>query len=178
MAFDYKLIDSAVVELQTLLEALPIIGKAYGVSEIQYVRKDKNDYTYPAIRVNDHDYINLFPDHNLGNYTFFTVRDTIQVQKDYKAAINLDFKTSLTCVIHMDKAYGVDADERTIYNPIDDILSVLSNYKLLRVESIEKDPKNVFNGYSTREIDVKYYMHPYSVFKFNFNMRVNTLSNC
>jgi len=179
---DPKLLDVEFTALSTALEAITWLDKAYGKVSKQYIYKEKidtrgvnnqffsyKDLAYPAVRVNNKDYINLFPNEKLGNYSFFHVFGQQKIDEqpprfrhtvDFSIIFFWDYRTAY----NDDNGYSIE-------NIKSDVLEALKIHPSVRVTSWEEDPVSVYRGFDARETEVKHYMYPYGILRLNATLR-------
>jgi hypothetical protein len=68
-------IDAAIGQVQTILKSkLSWLDYSFGRAQKLVTKKDNKDYFYPGVHYGYGDYVNVFPDNELGNYVHYFVR--------------------------------------------------------------------------------------------------------
>lgn len=170
-------IDIAFEELQTALMAgLSWLTIAYGKAQ-KYVRDDGagRPVYYPAVYAGKKDYLGVFPDEHLGNYSFFDVQDgeTVEYYKGGRAKVGLVFFFDFA------EVYPLDWESRSIENVKNDVYTVIDDaslkYSRHQILAYYEQTENIFKGYTHREIDNLFRMRPFGMFRvemdFNFYIK-------
>jgi len=178
---DPQLWDFALSPFQIALEgSLSWINKAYGKAERRVRSRDGATVIYPAVYANSKDYLKVFPDSHLGDFTFFNVQDGWQVQTLSRRFRVLNALVSLIGWYDFRHVYPADWEERTNQHVIFDVLEAIRYTTIVGgswevVQVFEQGP-NIYEGFSASEIDNQYLMRPYGGFRMDINLSFD--ENC
>lgn len=165
------LIDRAISYIQdTLIRKIGWLDHAFGVSQRLVTKREHKDYYYPGVYIGKNEYINVLPGQGLGNRAFFSVDDPHVIDFNphmyniIKSPVSLIFWYDLSDIYRDEKVRNTEEVKSKI-------LRVLTNmtmpngtrFELLR---IYEQAESIFRGYSLREIDTQYLMHPYAGIRF------------
>lgn len=171
-----ELLDRVIQEVQKGLEAgLPWLDKAFGrVQRLLRPVKGKN-YYIPAIYVDKNDYIEVLPSDRIGNFSFFSISDPQEVRWEPNARGSIKATYSLIVWFDLRKISG--ADNRNTEMVKADILKVLNGLHMtcgrIDVQQIFERAENIYKGFSIKEVDSQFLMHPYAGFRFRGTININ-----
>lgn len=180
-------IDKVIVQLQDILKAnLPWLNYSFGrAQKMSTVRNDK-PYTYPAIHIGKGEYVNVFPDDTLGNFSFFIVEDPQNVLTEVQHAQNkLTVRYSIVVWVDLNSIFGM-ATDRNSEALKEQVLSVLTkqtflNYGRITIDKIFEQAESIFRdynirtlnrGYDTKELQSQFLMQPYYGFRLEGDMTI------
>lgn len=180
---DPKLIDLALTEIQEgLIAKLTWLNYAFGKSVSRKHIKGKMMFVRPEVYVGDIEYLGMFPDSHLGNYSFFSVKDGENI--DSSGNFSYKFSTEVGLIFWFDyrKIYPVDWKQRTIDNVKFDIITAMKSFRLRNseitfIKTWEK-ADNIYREYSDKEIDLQFLMRPYGGIRIDFDLNFNEIANC
>ena len=75
MATVYYLADKLVEEIKAKIRCMEYFNECYGKVQILTTKKDGKEFVYPAIYIDNKNYLSMFPDNTLGNYAFVIVKE-------------------------------------------------------------------------------------------------------
>lgn len=172
------MLDRVIAEIQNgLVAGLPWLDVAFGRAQrITRMLEGKkiitpNVYCGGWANHGENDYIEVSPDSNIGNFSFFDINDPHEISAGPWAQ---DIKTPFGLVIWFDlrRVYGTYDNRNTeqLKAAVLRILSgrtgfALSDGKII-VNQIYERAENIYRGYTLSEIDNQYLMHPYGGFRF------------
>ena len=174
-----KLWDWAIAELQTELEAnISWLTVAFGKASRKVRSKDGRDIRYPAVFTSGGDYLSMFPDGHIGNYSWIDVRDYQEfTSEDRRQEQYLSSEIGLVFWLDLQSAYPADYTLRTIEHAKNDVIVALQNIKLTRsvlsVDRVAEWAENIYRGYTYNEIESQFLMFPYTGFRFEGEMTMN-----
>jgi len=163
-----KLIDLALLDIQTNLLTLSWLTNAYGRSK----KLVSGKVIYPAVYKGSGEYKSLFPDKN-SSYSFFTIDDPQDY--DWRPNVKGLLTVKLSLIFWFDISKIEALDERNTEYLKDEILTLLNKgYKhgSLELTKVYEDADNIFKGYSIKEINSQYMMYPYAGFRFEGTLKV------
>lgn len=170
-------IDKVITQVQDILKAkLSWLDYSFGQSQRLVTTKDKKEYFYPGIHLGDGKYINVLPDQELGNYSFFITEDPQTVDFKPHTSNSVKLKYSIVFWVNLDKIFNDDEDRNTESLKAQ-ILKVLTKemflaYGRIDVKQIFEKAENIYKGYSLREVNSQFLMQPYAGFRFEGEMLI------
>lgn len=140
-----------------------INGKRYYTPNV-YVGSD--DYR------GENDYLDVSPDANIGNFSFFWIDDPQDVEWIPKAQSGMKYPFSLIVWFDLRKVYPGQLDNRNTEALKNEILTVLNGGFWLKegtitVNKIYELAENVYRGFTLDEVDNQFLMHPFGGFRFD-----------
>lgn len=180
---DPKLIDVALAEIQEeLTSSLDWLDVAHGKAVLRKYMQDKNVKIRPEVYVGGTEYLAVFPDSHLGNFSFFSVQDGEQINSHSFG--NLRFSTEVGLIFWFDyrTVYPADWRSKTIDNVKFDIITAIKTFRLRRskIELLRNWElgDNIYKEYSDREIESQFLMRPFGSIRFDIKMTYNEIDNC
>jgi len=168
-------IDKVVVQIQTVLKAkLPWLNYSFGRAQKMVTLKNNQNYFYPGVHIGRGTYINVFPDQELGNYSFLIVEDPQSVDFRPNTQNNVRVKYSIIFWFNLNKIFPGVQDRNTEALK-EQIVGVITRELRLHTGRIDlrqifEQPENIYKGYSLKEIDSQYMMQPYGGMRFEGEM--------
>ena len=172
------MLDRVIAEIQNgLVAGLPWLDVAFGRAQrITRMLEGKkiitpNVYCGGWANLGENDYIEVSPDSNIGNFSFFDINDPHEISAGPWAQ---DIKTPFGLVIWFDlrRVYGT-YDNRNTEQLKAAVLRILSGRTgfalsdgMIIVNLIYERAVIIYRGYTLSEIDNQYLMHPYGGFRF------------
>ena len=173
-----QLLDALFADIQRgLVAKFGWLDKAFGRAErlVRYSAQKKKIYT-PNVFAGGNEYIDVTPDANIGNFSFFWVDDPQNV--DAERNVNISINTGFSLIVWVDirKVYN-DRKERNKELLKREILDALNGgiwIKDGRVEitKVWELAENVYRGFTLDEIDNQFMMQPYCGFRFEGKLRI------
>ena len=120
----------------------------------------------------ENDYIEVSPDSQIGNFSFFEIEDPQKIDAGPWAR---SFNTPFSLIVWFDltRVYGEASNRNTEYLKAQ-ILHLLNgrygwhlDKGRITVNRIYERAENIYRGYSLSEIDNQFLMHPYGGFRFD-----------
>lgn len=169
--------DRAVASLKArLLSKLSWLNNAHGRAQRLTKIVDGKQFEYPAIYKNDGTYLSVNPDSLQGNFSFVLTDDP----QEYLGAPNsigrVKIPTSIVFWFNLAKIYP-DPSDRNIEALKLEIIRLLNDGGIIdggafRLLKIFEQPENIYKGFSLREVDTQYLMHPFAGFRFEGELTV------
>lgn len=168
-------IDRLIVQVQDVLKNnLSWLDHSFGQSQRLVKVVDGKDFFYPAVHIRSGNYVSVFPDQGLGNFSFFVVDDPQSVDFRAHAVNNVRLQYSIIFWLNLDKIYGaqVDRNKEAIKAEILKVLTrkVFLTFGRIDVRKIYESTENIFGRYSIKEVDSQYLMQPFCGFRFEGDM--------
>jgi hypothetical protein len=168
-------IDKVVVQIQDGLKAkLPWLNYSFGRAQKLVTTKEGKNYFYPAVHIGKGTYINVLPDQELGNYSFFTIDDPQEIDFNAHAFNNIKSKFALVFWFNLNKIFpGVqDRNTEAIKAQIIELLTrgIHLTEGRINIRQIFEQPENIYKGYSLKEVDSQYMMQPFAGLRFEGEM--------
>lgn len=174
-----KLWDYALAEFQTKLEAnLSWLTTAYGRG-YEHMKRDKNNrqYTFPAVWANNKEYVSMFPDEHLGNYSWFDLSPVQELADSRYEYQRLFANMGIVFWLDLRTAYPIDYTQRTIEHAKSDVMTALRSIFLTRssftISRIAETAPNIYRGYTHREVGRQFLMFPYAGFRIEGDIKIN-----
>lgn len=175
------LLDTVIGEVQDhLLNQLPWLDHAFG--RVQRITKlqDGRGFTFPGVHIQDNEYINVLPDEAYGNFCFFDLQDPYEVRANTRRLAGVSAEFALVFWLNLDNVLGDTPDRNTEAVKIE-ILKALTETLhtktgTVRVMQVYSHMPDVYRGFSVKEVDSQFLMHPYTGFRFVGDMK--NLTGC
>lgn len=175
-----RLFDEAVGYLQQALQGDEVFSRyldnIFGIAERTVKQIDGRNYFSPSWFINGFDYINLLPDDTLGNYVFFTLDEPQEIEHEqglqnrYTCGFNIILWAKFDSI---SDEYG-DRNREAVKS---DFLRVIEGAWMrrgyFRIDSIYERAENVFQGFTTDEVDNQYMMQPYYGYRFHGEITIS-----
>lgn len=180
------LVDAFIAELQQILVAnLPWLDVAFGRSQRLVKRMNGKTIITPDVYCGgwnghgENDYIEVSPDSQIGNFSFFEISDPETVNWEYRQQMDITTPFSLIFWFDTRRVFG-EENNRNLSILKNDILTLLNGRSGIRFQSgghliintIYERAENIYRGYSLSEIDNQFLMHPYAGFRFEGIIRM------
>lgn len=167
-----QMFDKVVLPIQrALASAFPWLDHAIGICEYLTSTKEKKRYNYAALYMGNGQYEQIMPCEELGNFSFFYLRDpqtfgakdTALVKSPYSLVIWYNLMEVLP-----------EGDERNREQIKGQIMGVLNNLHLagFEVTRIYEKPDNVFSDFSYDHANNQFLMHPFTGLRIDGYMTV------
>lgn len=177
-----RLFDEAVGYLQQALQGDALFSQyldnIFGIAERTVKKIDGRNYFSPSWFVNGYDYINLLPDDKLGNYVFFTLDEPQEIEHEqglqnrYTCGFNIILWAKFDSI---SDEYG-DRNREAVKS---DFLRVIEGAWMRRgyfhIDRIYERAENVFQGFTTDEVDNQYMMQPYYGYRFHGEITISDI---
>lgn len=166
-----KLFDALFARMQeTLHNELPWLDYAFGKAErLVKMIGGRRHYT-PNIYVGGNEYREITPDSNVGNYSFFVLREPQDINQQGRG-LNGKIKAPFSLIFWFDMRTIEDDDVRGVEDVKQQILHVLQRTYLrngrFHVSKIYERAENIFREYTLDETDNQYLMHPFAGLRFD-----------
>lgn len=172
------MLDRVLGEIQQGLVALPWLDVAFGRAQRLVKALEGRRHITPNVFCggwNGHgpnDYLEVSPDAEIGNFSFFAIDDPQVVQPGLGQR---EFRTPFGLIVWFDlrRVYGEASNRNTeqLKAQVLDVLSGRSGFALteghIEVSRIYEQAQNIYRGYSLDEIDNQFLMHPYGGFRID-----------
>ena len=177
-----RLFDEAVGYLQQALQGDAMFSQyldnIFGIAERTVKQINGRNYFSPSWFVNGYDYINLLPDDKLGNYVFFTLDEPQEIEHEqglqnrYTCGFNIILWAKFDSI---SDEYG-DRNREAVKS---DFLRVIEGAWMRRgyfhIDRIYERAENVFQGFTTDEVDNQYMMQPYYGYRFHGEITISDI---
>lgn len=176
------MLDRVIADIQRgLVENIPWLDAAFGRS--QRLTKKMNGKTIVTPNVycggwrghGENDYIEVSPDSQIGNFSFFEISDPQTISagpwaREIKAPFALIVWFDLTRVYGNDTDPAINRNTELLKAQILRVLNGRAGWHLpsgrIVLDKIYERAENIYRGYSLSEIDNQFLMHPYAGFRF------------
>ena len=174
-----KLFDEAVGYLQQSLQNdgffTEFLGNIFGIAERNVKQIDGVKYFTPNWYIGGGEYVGLLPDEYLGNYVFFTLDEPQEIaheqglQNRYTCGFNIILWAKFDSISDRD---GDRNRERIKADFLDCIEHAWMKRGAFSIDRIYEHAENVFQGYTTDEVDNQYMMQPYFGYRFHGELMI------
>lgn len=159
------MLDAVLLEISIKLRAnVPWLDNSYTAAQKLQKTEEKKKIIFPAVFTGGEEYLNLYPDSHLGNYSFFNMQDPEDIEFYARNVNKVTANFDLIIWFDLKKAYPTDTG-RNIEHIKSDILKAFRSMVLTRgsvqLEQIYKDAKNIFSLYTIDESKEHFMLHPY-----------------
>lgn len=156
------LFDREVLKIQKVLaDAFSWLDHSIGICETLIEVKDGKRFVSANLYKGNGHYEQIMPCDELGNFSFFTLRDPQEVVKN-----NMIVKSPFSLIVWYDtRKVSFPCDERDTEQIKGQILGVLHGmhaYPALEITRVYENPKNVFADYSYDSVCNQFLMSPYA----------------
>ena len=172
-----KLVDALIGDIQDALKAnLSWLDYSFGRSQRLVTMKDGAEKYFPGIYLDKGDYINVFPNDQYGNFSFFSVEDPQEIPAYSPNNFNI-IKVRYGLVIWYDASRIFSAtDDRNTEALKADVLRVLGRegkyvHGNVTVDRIYDRAENIYRGYNLKEVDTQFLMYPYGGFRLEGELK-------
>lgn len=164
-----QLIDKAFAEIQIVLKSkLMWLTTAFGKAETRPLLEGNKKEVTPAIYAGGLDYVKLFPDEHLGNFSFFTANDGYNIEAD-RQSVEGQSEFSLIFWYNLQTIYPTTHEYINNRHVVKQVTDVLRSASLLsssiKMMKVYEDGQNIYKGYSDKEIESQFLMRPYGGFR-------------
>lgn len=171
------LIERLFNDIQTaLIDNIDWLNYAYGKAERITTKKADGRVAYiPAVYNEKYDYESLMPDDTKGNYSFFVVQDSQNIDSAKGRASRIYGKCSLIVwfdLRSMTSGWGKEYAKNAFLAVLSDFSS--SNGHLI-VESVLERTDAIFSEFTLDETNNQYLTFPFAGFRFNCEYSIRQL---
>lgn len=175
-----KLFDEAVGYIQDAIVGDYVLSQVFdnvfGIAERTVKMISGGRFYTPSWYIGGGDYVGLLPDDKLGNYVFFTLDEPQEVEHEQ------GLPNRYTCgfnIIVWVRLHGEDVDadrDRNREALKSTILRCIEGTWMKRgwftIDRIYERAENVFQGFTTDEVDNQYLMQPYVGYRFHGELHI------
>lgn len=164
-----KFLDIALNEINDKLKLkFSWLSEAFGRAE-RYTEKHQDSISeYPAIYSGNNQYIKLFPDATIGNFSF-VVSDSFEVKEIKYQAINGTSNIDFVFWFDFRSVYPENFETRDVMNVIWDVMKFFNETSFsnchINVQGYDTRVDEIYKGFSHNEIKDQFSMRPYGCFK-------------
>ena len=175
-----KLFDEAIGYIQDAVVGDTTLSKVFdnvfGIAERTVKMIGGGRFYTPSWFIGGNDYIGLLPDDKLGNYMFFTLDEPQEVEHEVGMPNRYSCGFSVIVWLKM-QGQNVDADlDRNREAVKSAIMKCVEGAWMKRgwflIDRIYERAENVFQGFTTDEVDNQYFMQPYIGFRFHGELHI------
>ena len=169
---DPKLFDAAVAKIQILLaDAFPWLDHSFGICEKLTDTKDGKKFNSANMYIGKGSYAQIMPCSELGNFSFFILRDPQERSKKDKNLIKAPF----SLIIWYDtRNVSLATDERNREAIKEQILNLLNPHAFawLNITKTYESPDKIFSDFSYDYTNNQFLMSPYAGLRLDGEMLV------
>lgn len=172
-----KLFDRVMQDIQTgLIANLPWLDYAFGKAwRLKKVVDDKTIF-FPSVYAGGEEYLEVSPDSNIGNYSFFTFDDPVTY--DWQSKIQGSMKSNFSLIFWFDLRNIPNSEGRnTEMVKLEILKSLNGGFQMkngrINIQRIYERAENIFQSFSLDEVDNQFLMQPFAGFRFYGEMFIN-----
>ena len=160
------MIDRVLAHIQdALIDNIGWLDYAFGRAQRLVTQREHRAYYYPGVYIGKSEYLNVLPGQGFKNRTFFMIEDPHTIDFNPRRYNTIRSPFSLVLWYDIRTILGT-SEERNTEDIKRQILRVLTNAVLPGGSRIEltrmyETAENIFKGYSLKEIDTQFLMHPF-----------------
>jgi len=168
------MLDTVLLEISIHFKAeLSWLNNCYTAAQ-KMIKQEKNkDIYYPAVFTGNNQYLSLMPDSHLGNYSFFRMNDPETIEYYARNVNQITANFDMIFWFNLNKVFPTDTG-RNLETLKMQILKEFRVMTLTRgtiiLNEIYKEAKNIFDGYTIKESQEQFMMHPYGALMFRGNL--------
>lgn len=171
-------VDKIIVQVQdSLKNNLSWLTHSFGQCQRLVTNKNRKEYFYPGVHIRNGKYQNVFPNKDLGNFSFFIVEDPQGVDFRPHTTNNVRLKYSIVFWVDLDKIFGkqIDRNKEEVKAEIVKVLTrkTFLTFGRIDIRQIYEQAENIYKGFTVKEIDSQFLMQPYYGFRFEGEMLFN-----
>lgn len=181
---DPQLVDNTLGGINAaLLDNLTWLDNAFGKSQrLTKKNVEGKEYFSPNVPVQsstNREYLEMFPDDNLGNFVFWDVKDGEKAANFPGEYYFLTAKCGLVFWGNLEKIYPTTHRTKTIENVKREVRDVLTNINIISGEFLHGEcwerAENIYPGYTHREVKDQFLMLPYVGFRIDCEVRIRVV---
>lgn len=179
-----KLIDVALLEIQAALtDNVSWLNHAFGKAQRLTEVKEKRQVRFPAVYIGKEDYLKVFPDSHIGNFSFFDVEDGQEVAHMGGRRVQ-DYKTKMGLIVWFDfrTVYESDWERRTVENAKSEVIDAIKAMTLvhsqIRMTKTWERAEKIYRDYTDKEIDNQFLMRPFGGFRIDMDIKYFDRQKC
>lgn len=177
------IVDSVLIDFNTkMLNKLDWLTGAYGKAQV-LTRKDdkKRVIKYPAIYTgNGKEYASMLPNESYGNFSFWDMQEAYEIDWINNQMQVIEAKFGLVVWLNLNKVLEVN-EKRNLEKIKEEVLDCFIKTRVLnariKLNRITERNEEIYKGYSIKEQEQQYLMHPFAALRFNGEMRIEKLCN-
>ena len=169
--------DKAIAEMQQQLkDKLCWLNYSFGICQKLVKEKNEREFYYPAVYVGQREYLDVFPQDDLGNFCFFQIDDRTDITWRHLRGTQLKVPISIIFWFDLSRIYPRE-DYRHTERIKGEILNALTSIILsngsVSFSRIHEKAEDVYSEYSIREVDTQFFMQPYGGMRFEGELIYN-----
>lgn len=172
-----ELIDLVISEIQKgLADNIGWLDYSFGKAQRIQRTIGEKIYALPNVYAGGNEYIDVSPDANIGNFSFFQLEDPQII--DWQPKIQGSIRSNVSIIFWFDLRRIPGTEGRNTETLKAEILKVLNGgfwlkYGRITISRIYEQAENIYRGYTLDEIENQFLMHPYAGFRFQGELTVN-----
>lgn len=164
-----RFLDIALSEINTKLKTkFSWLNEAFGRAERYTEKQDDKIIEYPAIYSSGNQYIKLFPDLKIGNFSF-VISDDFEIKETKFQGINGNSDIEFIFWFDFRAVYPNNFETRNVMNVIWDVMKFFNETSFsksnLTINGYYTQVDEIYKGFSHNEIKDQFSMRPYGCFK-------------
>jgi len=175
-----RFLDIALSEINTKLKVkFSWLNEAFGRAERYTEKQSDKMIEYPAIYSGSNNYIKLFPDASIGNFSY-VVSDEFEITERKYQSINGSSSIEFIFWFDFRAVYPETFETKNVMNCIWDVMKFFNETSFatvdVMVESYNTSVEEIYKGFSHNEIKDQFAMRPYGCFKIK--TKIYLKENC
>lgn len=162
------LADVLIEEMKSALSSIAWMDNAFGRAWLITDSVNGKKSTFATVYTKGNKYENIMPSADLGNYSFFVLRDPSEVDQ-YGT---FTYQLSLIVWVDMRKCFANGANRRDSENIKAEIYNAIESVQDKCVFRIYEDMGNVWRGMTIDETHARFMEQPYAAFRFDIELRI------
>lgn len=177
------LLDKAFAAINTkMLVKLDWLTNAFGKAQkLTRLNDKKREVKYPAVYTGTgKEYASMLPHEGYGNFSFWDVQKDYEIEwvDNQQQIIEVDFGL----VFWMNLNTVLEASElRNLESIKEEVIAFFTAMRVpstrIQLTGVTEQQDKIYQGYSTKEVESQYLMHPYAGLRFNGTIRYERLCN-
>jgi len=177
------IVDRVLIDFNTkMLNKLDWLTGAYGKAQVLTRKDDKKKIIkYPAIYTGTgKEYASMLPNESYGNFSFWDMQKAYDIDWIGNQMQVIEAEFGLIVWFNINKVLEAD-QKRSLESIKEEMMDVFVKTRVLnariKLTGITEKNEEIYKGYSIKEHDQQYLMHPFGALRFNGEMRIEKLCN-
>lgn len=177
------IVDSVLIDFnKKMLTRLDWLTGAYGKAQVlNRLDEKKRSIKYPAIYTgNGSEYISVLPKEAYGNFSFWDMQEAYEIDWIDNQMQVIEAKFGLVVWLNINQVLEAD-EKRNLESIKEEVMDCFIKNRVLnariKLTGITEKNEEIYKGYSIKEVEQQYLMHPFAALRFNGKMRIEKLCN-
>ena len=177
------LFDKPIIDInKKMIIALDWLTGAYGKAQkLSRLNDQKKVIKYPAVFTGvEKEYASMLPEEGYGNFSYWELSEEYKIDWIDNQIQKLEADFGVIYWFNINNVLPV-GEHRNIENIKQEILNFFTNVRAaetrIQITGITDSSDMIYKGYSIKEIEQQYLMHPYAGLRFNGTINYERLCN-